>query len=58
MTLLIDKIDLDYEMKMLKEFTFENISNINKKFASFYETASLRILEVERLINESINTAG
>ncbi len=53
-----DKIDLDYEMKMLKEFTFENVLNINTKLALFYENSEKRIFEIERLINESINSAS
>ena len=53
-----DKIDLDYEMKMLKEFTFENVSNINSKLAVFYENTENKILEIERLINESIASAS
>ena len=53
-----DKIDLDYEMKMLKEFTLENIVNINKLLGLFYENTEKRILEIERLVNESINTAS
>ncbi len=54
---IADKIDLDYEMKMLREFTVESISNINQKLLKFYENTELKILEIERLINESINTA-
>lgn len=53
-----DKIDLDYEMKMLKEFSFENISNINEKLSKFYENAEVRILFIERQFNESFNTAS
>lgn len=51
-----DKIDLDYEMKMLKDFNLENVSNINDKISKFYNNAEKRILETERLINESIDT--
>lgn len=51
-----DKIDLDYEMKMLKDFNFENISNINEKLSSFYNNIEARISEIEGLINEGINT--
>lgn len=53
-----DRIDLDYEMKMIKEFTFESVSNMNNKLALFYENSENRILEIEGLINESINTAS
>ena len=51
-----DKIDLDYDMKMLKDFNLENVSNINDKISKFYNNAEKRILETERLINESIDT--
>lgn len=54
---IADKINLDYEMKMLREFNFESVTNINEKLAKFYENSEKRILEIERLINESINTA-
>ena len=55
---IADKINLDYEMKMLREFTVESVSNINQQLAKFYDNAEKRILEIERLINESINTAS
>lgn len=55
---IADKINLDYEMKMLREFTFENVTNINEKLSKFYDNSEKRILEIERLINESINTAS
>ena len=45
-------------MKMLREFTVESVSNINQQLAKFYDNAEKRILEIERLINESINTAS
>lgn len=53
-----DKIDLDYKMKMLKEFTLENVMDITSQLSLFYENAEKRILEIEELINESINTAS
>lgn len=53
-----DKIDLDYEMKMTQEFNFESVTRINDKLMKFYENSEKRILEIERLINESVNTAG
>lgn len=52
-----DKINLDYEMKMLTNFTIEKISSINEKLSAFYNNTEKRILEIEVLINESINTA-
>lgn len=53
-----DKIDMDYEMKMLKSFTFESVSRICEKLSEYYEHAERRIKEVEGSINESINTKG
>ena len=52
------KIDLDYEMKMFKNFSLENVSNINEKLGLFFDSTENRINEIERLINESINTAS
>ena len=54
--IISDKINLDYEMKMMQDFTAETIVNINNKLAAFYENAEIRIKEIEGLINESINT--
>lgn len=49
-----DKIDMDYEMKMLKSFTFESVSRICEKLSEYYEHAERRMKEVEGSINESI----
>ena len=51
-----DKIDLDYEMKMTREFTPESVSRICKKISGYYTNAMNGIKEIEGLINESINT--
>ena len=53
-----DKINLDYEMKMLIDFSTENVAKINDLLSSFYNNAEKRILEIEVLINESINSAS
>lgn len=50
-----DKIDIDYEMKMLKDFSLENVVHINEKFLQFYKNAESGINLIERLVNESIN---
>ena len=55
---IADKTYIDYEMKMVKEFTYESVLNINLNLTQFYKNTENRILEIERLINESINTAG
>ena len=54
--IISDKINLDYEMKMLVEFNYENVFNINEKLTKFYINAKQSILDIERLINENINT--
>ena len=51
-----DKIDLDYEMKMIQEFTVDSVTNITNKLEIFYNNTINRISEIEGLINESINT--
>lgn len=56
--IISDKINIDYEMKMLTNFTIESVSNINEKLNSFYNNAEKRISEIEVLINESINSAS
>jgi len=53
-----NRIDLDYEMKMLMEFNYPNVLNISEKMSKFYNDTELRIKEVENIINESINSAG
>lgn len=51
-----DKIDLDYEMKMTQEFTVDSVTNICNKLEIFYNNALARIIEIEGLINENLNT--
>ena len=53
-----EKVELDYEMKMIKDFNLENVTRLNEKLALFYNNAELRIKDIEGLINESINTAS
>ena len=53
---ITSKIDLDYEMKMTTEFTYDRILSLVEKLAIFYDTATDRIKEVEGLINESFDT--
>ncbi len=53
-----DKINLDYEMKMLKEFTYDSVLSICEKISAYYDNAEKRIREVEGLINESLNSEG
>ena len=51
-----NKIDLDYEMKMIRNFTAENILKICNKLSKYYNDAEIRIKEIEGLINENINS--
>ena len=45
-----EKIDLDYEMKMTKEFTIESISRINDLIANYLDYARRRIVYIESII--------
>lgn len=49
-----DKIDLDYEMKMVQTFDVETVTNIGSKIQKYLENTEKRIKE----INESFNTKG
>ncbi len=49
-----DRIDLDYEMKMVQKFDVETVTNICNKISEYYNNAEKRIKEV----NESFNTKG
>ena len=51
-----DKISLDYEMKMLKEFSLEKVTNLVHKLALFYENAEKGIAEIKVLVNENFDT--
>jgi hypothetical protein len=53
-----EKIKLNYEMKMLTDFTVEKILDLNEKLNSFYDITEKRIYIIEDLINESINSAS
>ena len=52
---IADKIDLDYEMKMMREFTAENILAIADKLSQYYENALNHINEIENLIKGILN---
>lgn len=53
-----DKIDLDYEMKMMENFSYESVLNITNKLEHFHNNALQKIKDIEGLINESINSAS
>ncbi len=48
-----DRIDLDYEMKMIQKFDVETVTNIMNKISKYHANSEKRIKEVE-----SINTKG
>ena len=50
-----DKIDLDYEMKMMRDFNPASIKRIADKIGDYYKNAKTRISEVEELIKEAVN---
>ena len=56
--IIADKVSLDFEMKMLKEFTVESVLDFNQKMSKFYKYLGKRIQIVERLVDESINSAS
>ncbi len=53
-----DKIDLDYEMKMMRDFSANSVLRICEKISGYLTNAKIRIKEVEDIVNESFNTAG
>ena len=49
-----ERIELDYEMKMLKEFNLENVTSIIEKFSNYYNIAEKRIYAINKLLNLSL----
>ena len=49
-----EKLDLDYEMKMMREFTFDSVLNINEKLFKYYDVAHKRIDVIEKALETSI----
>lgn len=47
---ITDRIDLDYEMKMVEKFDVETVTNISSKIAKYFERAQLRIKEIKGLV--------
>lgn len=41
------KLDLDYEMKIMREFTYESVSNINEKLFEYYDVALKRVKTID-----------
>ena len=54
-----ERIDVDYAMKMTQGFTYESVSKICNEIVKYFETAKIRINEIETLVrnvNENIST--
>ena len=49
------KIDLDYEMTLTKNFTYESVKNINDKISKYLNVADSRVRKIENLIKEVLN---
>lgn len=45
-----DKIDLDYEMKMMKEFNYENTLRIASKMYEYFENSKAKSAEIKQMI--------
>lgn len=53
-----ERIDLDYEMKMISDFNIENVSNLLEKFSKYYDVAEKRITSIQKLLKLSIERLG
>ena len=55
-----NRIDLDYEMKMMQDFTYESVLNILDKIQQYFDVAEKRINDIDnyakRIINENFNS--
>ena len=49
-----ERIDLDYEMKMMREFTFDSVSNINEKLSKYYTNAQKRVEYINKMLETSL----
>lgn len=49
-----EKIDLDYEMKMTKEFTVESINKISEMIYKYLETAKNRMYDIEKILTTAL----
>ena len=55
-----EKIDLDYEMKMMRNFNYDGVLRITKKISAYFNTTESKIYEIENMLkgvlNESFDT--
>ena len=49
-----ERIDLDYEMKMMREFTFDSVNNINEKLSKYYTNAQTRVEYIDKMLTTAI----
>ncbi len=56
------KIDLDYEMKMIRNFDYTSVSRISEKISEYFTQSKNGITEIQNMLkgvlNEGFNTAG
>jgi len=56
------KIDLDYEMKMMREFNYESVLRITEKISDYFDLTKSRINEISNMLkdvlNENFNSEG
>ena len=49
-----EKIDLDYEMKMMREFTFDSVNNMNEKLCKYYTNAQKRVEYINKMFETAL----
>lgn len=49
-----ERIDLDYEMKMMREFTFDSVNNINEKLSKYYTNAQKRVEYIDKMLETTL----
>ena len=49
-----ERIDLDYEMKMMREFTFDSVNNINEKLSRYYTNAQKRVEYIDKMLETTL----
>ena len=49
-----ERLELDYEMKMMREFTPESVGRISEKLAKYYDNAETKINTVSGLIRKTV----
>ena len=49
-----ERIDLDYEMKMMREFTFDSVNNMNEKLCKYYTNAQKRVEYINKMLETAL----